>query len=135
MTVWVIGASAPNAAWRMSNDRMWPNSPLYVLLAGYRYYHYQPGSNSIIVYCKHITHARTHTRTRIHARMHTHARTRARTYRCRCSGCRCSMDPWRQTVMELTPVPVASNGRSLLHSNKHSHGRHGFPEVFGVFRV
>ena len=27
----------------------------------FNYYHYQPGSNIVIVYCKHITHARTHT--------------------------------------------------------------------------
>ena len=39
------------------------------------YYHYQPGSNIVIVYCKHITHARAHTLTRAH----THARTRVHT--------------------------------------------------------
>ena len=37
------------------------------------YYHYQPGSNICIVYCKHITHAcaRTHARTRVHTHVHT----------------------------------------------------------------
>ena len=46
------------------------------------YYHYQPGSNICIVYCKHITHARSHTRTRAHACAHTcthmHAHRRRR---------------------------------------------------------
>ena len=50
----------------------------------FNYYHYQPGSNIIIVYCKHITHARTHggTHARRHARTHgrTHARMDARTH-------------------------------------------------------
>ena len=32
----------------------------------FNYYHYQTGSNIIIVYCKHITHARMHTRTLAH---------------------------------------------------------------------
>ena len=35
----------------------------------FNYYHYQPGSNIINVYCKHITHARAQARRR--ARMHT----------------------------------------------------------------
>ena len=35
------------------------------------YYHDQPGSNNIIVYCKHITHERT----RAHTRAHTHTHT------------------------------------------------------------
>ena len=49
------------------------------------YYHYQPGSNIFIVYCKHITHARVHTLTRAHACAHTcahtctHVHTRAHT--------------------------------------------------------
>ena len=46
--------------------------------------HYQPGSNIIIVHCKHITHARMHVRTdgRTHARTYarTDARTRGRTH-------------------------------------------------------
>ena len=37
------------------------------------YYHYQPGSNIFIVYCKHITHA--HMRARAHASSHTCAHT------------------------------------------------------------
>ena len=40
------------------------------------FYHYQPGSNITIVYCKHITHARMHA----HACMHMHARACARTH-------------------------------------------------------
>ena len=36
----------------------------------FNYYHYEHGSNFIIKYCKHITHARQRTRT--HSRMHTH---------------------------------------------------------------
>ena len=37
------------------------------------YYHYQPGSDIVIVYCKHITHARAHARAHMH---HTHRRRR-----------------------------------------------------------
>ena len=69
------------------------------------YYHYQLGSNIIIVYCKHITHTRTHARTHTQRRRH--------------SGCLCSMSQWRPNVTELRPfslVPQAINGRSLLHS-------------------
>ena len=42
------------------------------------YYHYQPGSNICIVYCKHITHARSHIRTLAH----THARAHTRSHMC-----------------------------------------------------
>ena len=41
----------------------------------FNYYHYQPGSNIVIVYCKYITHARMHTR----IRAYTHARGRTHT--------------------------------------------------------
>ena len=37
----------------------------------FKYYHYQPGSEIIIVYCKHITHARTHARAHTHTHTHT----------------------------------------------------------------
>ena len=77
-------------------------------------------------YCKHITHRRTHTHT--HAR--THTRTRTHTHRR--SGCSCSMGRWRPTVAQLTPL---GRGRSLLHSNKHSRGRHGFREFLDVFHI
>ena len=43
------------------------------------YYHYQPGSNIFIVYCKHITHARARTDARAHTHAHTRAHTRAHT--------------------------------------------------------
>ena len=81
-------------------------------------YNYQPGSNIIIVYCKQITHAHTHART--HARTHTHRRRR--------SGCRCLIGRWRPTVTKIRPfslVPLAINGRMLLHSNEHWLGRPG----------
>ena len=48
------------------------------------------------------------------------------------------MRRWHPTVRQLTPFfdgSLAINGRSLVHSNKHSHGRHGFREFLGVFRV
>ena len=65
------------------------------------------------------------------SRTHAHART----YTHRRSGCRCSMGrcarPWRP----FSPVPLAINDRSLLHSNNLSCARSGFPEVLGVFRV
>ena len=36
------------------------------------YYHYKPGSNIVIVYCKHITHAHTHAWTRVCTHVRTH---------------------------------------------------------------
>ena len=73
----------------------------------FNYYHYQPCSNNIIVYCKHITrahihahthartytHAHTHARTHTHTHTYTHAHTHARTHtHChRRSVCLCSM--------------------------------------------
>ena len=49
----------------------------------FNYYHYQPGSNIIIVYCKHITHARmcAHARTRVREHTHTHTHTYSLLYR------------------------------------------------------
>ena len=61
----------------------------------FNYYHYQPWSNIIIVYCKHITHA--HMRTRAHA--HTPGWH---------SGFRCSMGRCRPTV---TARSAGDNGR------------------------
>ena len=78
--------------------------------------------------------SRMHART--HACKHTRARAHTHTHRHRRSGCRCSMGRWRPTVTELRPfklVPLAINGRSLLHSNKHWRGRPGFSELLGVF--
>ena len=76
------------------------------------YYHYQPGSHSIIVYCKHITHAWTHARTHTHTHTQTHtytcththtlAHTHTPTHSCCRSGCCCSMSRWRPTMTELT---------------------------------
>ena len=45
---------------------------------------------------------------------------------------------WRPTVTELRPfklVSLAINGRSMLHSYKHWHGRPDFSDVLGVFRI
>ena len=136
--------------------------------------YYQPGSNAIIVvlYGKHITHARTHARThahtharthartyvRTHARTHarTHSRTHARTHvhirthsrprthppthrRRRRLGCRCSMGRSAPNHDEVnapfTPVPLAMDGQSVLHSNKQSRMRRGIRDSFECFRV
>ena len=54
-------------------------SPVCLICMKYRiifFYYYQPGSNIIIVYCKHITHARTHARTNGRTRVRTHPRQR-----------------------------------------------------------
>ena len=73
----------------------------------------------IIVYCKHITQARTHARACTHmhelTRAHTHARAhrrarmlaRTRTHRRRRS---CSMGRWRPCMTELTPHFAYSAG-------------------------
>ena len=89
----------------------------------------------LLSYILQTHHTRMHTHACTHTRMH--ARTHARNTRRR-SGCRCSMGRWRQTVTQLTPLfdgSLAINGRSLVHSNKQSHGRHGFHEFLSVFRV
>ena len=52
----------------------------------FNYYHYQPGSNCIIVYCRHITHARMPTYARTRMREHTHTRRRRRRRRHRRTG-------------------------------------------------
>ena len=57
---------------------------------------------------------------------------------CRRSGCQRSTGRWRPMEMQLTPLfdgSLANNGRSLVHSNKHSRGRHGFREFLDVFHV
>ena len=90
------------------------------------------------------THARTHTRThvRTHARTRKHTYTHALTHTCTHSHTRPS--PFRLSLFDgfLAPnrntvnVPfrrMAINGRSLVHSNKHSPGRYGVRECFGVF--
>ena len=58
-----------------------------------------------------------------------------RSYRRSC--CRWSMGRCRPTVMQLSPLfdrsLTINRGRSLVHSNKHSRGRHGFRKFFGWF--
>ena len=126
----------------------------------FNYYHYQPGSNNIKVYSKHVTHARTYART--HARTHerTHARTHARTHErthahththtythahtptrpptagtvqvvaVRWVGVRPSMT---KLTPPFSPFPLAMNGRSVLHSNKQSCVRRDIRDSFGCF--
>ena len=89
---------------------------------------YQPGSNIIIVYC--ISHlACTHACTHVHTRTPTHHRRRP--------GCRCSMGRCAPNHDEVnapySSVPLAMNGRSVLHSNKQSHWRLGIHDSFGCF--
>ena len=68
------------------------------------------------------------------SRMQKHTHTP--THRHRRSGFRCSISQWCPTMTELrpfSPVPLAINGRSLLHSNKRSRGRLGICDSFGCF--
>ena len=69
----------------------------------FNYYHYQPGSNIIIVYCKHITHAHTHART--NRRTYAPARTRAYTHPTHKPPCpyRYSMGLCKSTVTTRFP--------------------------------
>ena len=81
---------------------------LYEILDNsFNYYHYQPGSNNIIVYGKHITHARmyarTHTNTRTHAHTRAHARIRPPPHRRHHPGCCCSMGRCAANHDEDTP--------------------------------
>ena len=61
----------------------------YIIIC-FHYYHYQPGSNIIIVYCKHITHAPARTRAQARTRVQTHTHTHRRR-----SGNRYSMGLWQ----------------------------------------
>ena len=69
----------------------------------FNYYHYQPGSNNIIVYGKHITHARTHTHTLARA----HKPTRPPPHH---PGCRCYMGGVRPTLTKIRPLFACSAG-------------------------
>ena len=64
----------------------------------FNYYHYQPGSHIIIVYCKHITHARTHARTHAIARRRAHRRRRRTGYRYSLAPNRDGPLRWRQCL-------------------------------------
>ena len=79
------------------------------------------GQIFFMVYCKHITHARTHARARTRVHSHTAVATvQAIAIR------------WRPTVTACsagTMLPVAG------HSHKHTRWRPDFLEVFDVFRV
>ena len=121
----------------------------------FNYYHYQPGTNHIIVYSKHVKHARTyahtHTRThacthartheRTHAHTHTHTRTHEYAYppthRRHRPGCRCSIgrcEPIHDEVKApLFAFSLAVNGRSVLHSNKQSCVRRDIRDSFWCF--
>ena len=77
--------------------------------------HYHPGSNIIIVYWKHIMHARTRARTHTHAAEHF-----------RLALCDGSVAPNRDGPFRWR------HWASMFHSNKHTRGRSGFPR-FCVF--
>ena len=85
-------------------------------------FHYQPGSNIIIVYWKHVTHARTRARARAHTRTHTH-----------------TAEPFRLALWDGSVAPNRDGPfrwrqwESLFHSNKHTRGRSGFPRFCVLF--
>ena len=77
------------------------------------------------------TRKHTHTSTHKHTLMHTHTHTHRR------PGCRCSLGrcvPNHDEVnAPFSPIPLAMNGRSVLHSNKQSRMRRGIRDSFGCF--
>ena len=85
------------------------------------------------------THARTyaHTHTHTHTHVHTRAHAHPPTQRRHRPGCRCSMGrcaPIHDEVnTPLSPLPLAINGRSVLHSNKQSCVRRDIRDSFGCF--
>ena len=81
----------------------------------FNYYHYQLGSNIIIVYCKHITHAHP-------PPPHTHT----------------PPSPYRYSMGLCQPTVTARSAGNISmvgHWNKHWHWRPSFPEVLSVFRI
>ena len=68
---------------------------------------------------------------------HTHAGTHPPTHHLRRPGCRCSIGrcvPNHDKVnTPFSPVPLAMNGQSVLHSNKQSHMRRGIRDSCGCF--
>ena len=84
-------------------------------------------------YGKHITHARMHTHTHTRAHAHTHPPT----HRHHRPGCRCSMGRCAPNHGEVnapfSPVRLATNGRSVFHSNKQSRVQRGIRDSFGCF--
>ena len=96
-----------------------------------------PFKRGTTVYGKHITHARSHARICTLACTHTHTLAHTPTHLRRRPGCRCSMG-WcapnhDEDNAPLSPVPLATNGRSVLHSNKQSRMRRGIRDSFGCF--
>ena len=79
------------------------------------------GQIFFIVYCKHITHARTHAHTHVLTHTAVAAVTAVQTISIR----------WRPTVMARSTGDNAGHG----HSNKHTCWRIDFPEVLDIFRV
>ena len=94
------------------------------------------------------THANMHTRTlaptHTHAHTHTHARTHISTHSRTGTPTAVTVQVvavrWvavRPTLTKLTrpfsPVPLATNGRSVLHSNKHSRVRRVIRDSFRCF--
>ena len=106
-----------------------------ILYNDFNYYHYQPGSN--MIYIAYISRTHAHTRTHMHTLAHTHTRTHAHTHP-PTSRFRLSLfdGPNHNEVnAPFSPVPLAMNDRSLLHSNKQSRMRLGIRDIFGCFRV
>ena len=121
----------------------------------FNYYHYQPGSNIIYIVYISRTHARTHSHTHAHTRTHahthtrTHAHTHTRTHAHTHTRTHAHTHPppsrFRLSLFDgpnhdevnapFSPVPLAMNDRSLLHSNKQSRMRLGIRDIFGCFRV
>ena len=85
------------------------------------------------------THASTyaHTHTHVHTRAHAHAHAHPPTHCRHRPGCHCSMGrcaPIHDEVnTPLSPLPLAMNGRSVLHSNKQSCVRRDIRDSFGCF--
>ena len=78
--------------------------------------------------------SRTHACMQAHTCTHAFVHTDSPTHHNHRSGCRCSM---RSTMNEVnapfSPVPLAMNGHSVLHSNKQSHMRRSIRDSFGYF--
>ena len=83
---------------------------LYEILDNsFNYYNYQPGSNNIIVYGKHITHVRMYARTHAHTRIHAHTRAHAYVYPPTAVTIQVVAVPWvgvRSTMTKIRPLII-----------------------------
>ena len=120
---WIFWFTGPPGQWL-------PQSNVKACQYNFYYYHYQPGSNIIIVYCKHITHACACTRAHKHERAHKHTHTHTPVAVQVVAG---SVAPNHDGVRPFSLFPLAINGRSLLQSNKHLSWRPGFSDFWVFF--